>query len=273
MRKRADPHGGLRAFGDAHHQIDRLRAIDRRPHHQRGIFAGGERIGQRLQRSLIRRDLAADAARRQRLRGLRPVVDRHRNESRSARRLHRGGVSPRDRGRHVLRPRRLDAELDVRPRKLAGAFGVQERVERQQTTRLLAGDDHQRRLVAVRGVDRAQRIAEAGGGMQIGKAGVAGGLRKAVGHADHARLLQAEYVVDVVGPVAQEWQFGGAGIAEDFVDAEAAQQIEGDGFDGGGSGDRLLFLGRQARLPGCRRWSAVISLRRSIRSRRGESTL
>ena len=62
--------------------------------------------------------------------------------------------------------------------------------------------------------------------MQIDEAGVAGGLRVAVGHADHGGFLQAQHVVDVVGPVAQERQFGRAGIAEHFFDAERAQQIE-----------------------------------------------
>ena len=63
-------------------------------------------------------------------------------------------------------------------------------------------------------------------GMQIDEAGVAGGLRVAVGHADDGGFLQAEHVVDVVGPVAQERQFGRAGIAEHFFDAERAQQAE-----------------------------------------------
>ncbi len=80
-------------------------------------------------------------------------------------------------------------------------------------------------------------MADTGRRMQVDEAGVAGCLRIAVGHADHASFLQAEYVVDVTGPVAQEGQFGRAGIAEDFFDAERAQQVEGRLLDGeGGAG-------------------------------------
>ncbi len=68
--------------------------------------------------------------------------------------------------------------------------------------------------------------------MQIDEAGVAGGLRIAVGHADHARFLQAQHVIDVIGPVRQERQFGRAGIAEHFFDAEGAQEVEGRLLDG-----------------------------------------
>ena len=67
---------------------------------------------------------------------------------------------------------------------------------------------------------------------RLTKRGVARRLRIAVGHADHARFLQAEHVVDVVGPVREERQFGRAGIAEDFFDAERAQQVEGRLLDG-----------------------------------------
>ena len=68
--------------------------------------------------------------------------------------------------------------------------------------------------------------------MQIDEAGVAGGLRVAVGHADHGGFLQAQHVVDIVGPVAEERQFGRAGIAEHLSDAERAQQIERGLLDG-----------------------------------------
>ena len=82
------------------------------------------------------------------------------------------------------------------------------------------------------GVDIAERIADAGAGMQIDEAGVAGRLRIAVGHADDGGLLQAEHVIDVVGPVAEERQFGRAGIAEHALDAERAEQAEGGFLDG-----------------------------------------
>ena len=169
---------------------------------------------------------------------MRPVVDRHRDEGRPAGRLHRHVIGARDRRRHVLGARRLDAEFDIGPRKFRGALGIEKGLQRQDAARLLARGDHQRRLVAVRGVDVAERVADAGRRMQIDEAGVAGGLGVAIGHADHGGLLQAQHVVDIVGPVAQERQFGRAGIAEHLPDAERAQQIErrlldGDGLAGG----------------------------------------
>src|SRR4029077_5799046 len=77
--------------------------------------------------------------------------------------------------------------------------------------------------------------ANAGAGMQIDEADVAGGLRIAVGHADDGGFLQAQHIVDIIGPVAQERQFSRAGIAEHLLDAERAQQAEGGVLDGGGS--------------------------------------
>ena len=170
--------------------------------------------------------LAADVAGLDRLRRMGPVVDRHRDEGRPAGRLHRDVIGARDRGRHVFGPRRLDAVFDIGPRKFRGALGIEEGLQRQDAARLLARGDHQRRLVAVRGVDVAERVADAGRRMQVDEAGVARGLRIAVGHADHGGFLQAQHIVDVVGPVAEERQFGRAGIAEHLLDAERAQQVE-----------------------------------------------
>ena len=68
--------------------------------------------------------------------------------------------------------------------------------------------------------------------MQIDEPGVAGRLRVAVSHADDGGLLQAEYVIDIVGPVGEERQFGRAGIAEHLLDSERAQQPERGILDG-----------------------------------------
>ena len=169
-----------------------------------------------------------------------PVVDRHRDKGRPAGRLHRHVIGARDRRRDVFGARRLDREFDIGPRKFRRALGIQKRLQRQDAARLLARGDHQRRLVAVRGIDIAERVADAGGGMQIDKAGIAGGLGVAVGHADHGRFLQAQHIVDIVGPVGEERQFRRAGIAEHFLDAERAQQVERGLFDADGCGCALL---------------------------------
>src|SRR3954447_15524436 len=71
--------------------------------------------------------------------------------------------------------------------------------------------------------------------MQIDEAGIARRLRVTIGHADSARFLKRQHVVDIVGPVAEERQFGRAGIAEHRLDAEGSKQVErglldSDGF-------------------------------------------
>ncbi len=233
-RKRADPHRRSGLLRQPHHQVDRLCAIDAGADHEGRALARRKRFGQRLDRVAIGTGLAADAAGFDRLRRMIPVVDRHRDKGRPARRLHRHVIGARDRRRDIFGPRGLDREFDVRPRKFRGALGIEKRLQRQDAARLLAGGDHQRGLVAVRGEDIAERMADAGARMQIDKTGVAGGLGVAVGHADHGGFLQAEHVIDIVGPVGEERQFGRAGIAEHFLDAERAQQIERRVFDGEG---------------------------------------
>jgi len=235
-RKRADPHRSFGLFGDAHHQIDRLCTVDAGADHQRRALAGRERRRQRFHCRRLGTPLAADRARFDGVRLMGPVVDRHRDKGRSAGRLHRHVIGARDRCRHVFGPRRLDRVFDVGPRKFRGALGIEKRLQRQQAARLLARGNHQRGLVAVRGIEIAERVADAGGGMQIDKTGIAGGLRVAIGHADHGCFLQPQHIVDIPGPVGEERQFGRAGIAEHFLDAERAQEVESGVLDADGSG-------------------------------------
>ncbi len=232
-RERAGPDRGSGLFGDLHHQIDGLGAIDAGADHESRAPGFRKRGGQRLHRFSIGPELAADLAGLDRLRRPRPVVDRYRDEGRSARRLHCDVIGARDRRRHIFRPRRLDAEFDVRPWEFRRALGIEKRIQRHDRARLLARGDDQRRLVTVGVEDITHRIADAGRGMQIDEAGVAARLRIAVGHADDGGFLQAQHVVDVVGPVAEERQFGRPGIAEHLLDAERAQQAEGGVLDGG----------------------------------------
>ena len=101
-RERADPDCGLRFLRDLHHQIDRAGAVDAGADDEGRVLARGKRRDQRLHRVRVGADLAADLARGQGLRGMGPVVDRHRDEGRPAGRLHRRVIGARDRGRHVL---------------------------------------------------------------------------------------------------------------------------------------------------------------------------
>ncbi len=247
-RERTDPDRCIRALGERNHRIDSLLLVDRRPDDERGPLARDDSIRKRARRIRIRAELAADAAGGQRLRGPVPIVDRDRDEGRPARRLHRFVVSAGERRRHVFGTRGLDAVLHIRPRKLGGALGVEKRLQRQNAARLLAGADHHRRLVAKRREDVAERMADARGGMKVDERGVARRLCVAVGHADHGRFLQAEHVLDVVGPVAQERQLGRAGIAENFRDAESAQKIEGSALHGSGRACAFCGLARQRKV-------------------------
>jgi hypothetical protein len=67
----------------------------------------------------------------------------------------------------------------------------------------------------------------------------------AIGHADDGGFLQAQHVIDVVGPVAEERQFGRAGIAEHALDTERAEQAEGGILDGEGGGGGLGWFAGQ----------------------------
>ena len=231
-RKRADPDRRSCLLRHAHHQVDGFGAIDAGTDDEGRALAGRERGDERLHRLGIGTEFAADAAGLDRLGWMGPVVDRHRNERRAAGRLHRDVIGARDRGGHIFGARRLDRIFDIGARKFRGALGIEKGLQRQNAARLLARRDHQRSLVAVGGKDIAERIADAGGRMQIDKAGVAGGLRIAVGHADHGSFLQAQHVVDIVRPVGEKRQFGRAGIAEHFFDAERSQQVERGVLDG-----------------------------------------
>src|SRR5436309_871041 len=79
-------------------------------------------------------------------------------------------------------------------------------------------------------------------------AGVAGGLGVAIGDADDGGFLQAECVVDIVRPVAQERQFGRAGIAEDLADSELPHQIKRRLFDADGFHVCFWLFTRQGEL-------------------------
>ena len=172
---------------------------------------------------------------RQRRRELVPVAQRHRHEGGPAGRLHGEIVGPGDRRRHVRRACRLGGPLHVWLGELGRVLVEQERVVRQERARLLAGHDHERGAVAVRRVDGAERIAEARGRMQVHELGGAGDLGVAVGHAHHARLLQAQHVGEVGRQVHEHRDLGRARIAEDAGHAVPAQEVEDDLADGLGA--------------------------------------
>src|SRR5215470_4406391 len=96
---------------------------------------------------------------------------------------------------------------------LLRAFGIKKVFGNPGSTELPFLSDWPDDIDYVLGLQEASVISMADGfaqatRMQIDEAGIAGGLRVPVGHADHGSLLQAQHVIDIVGPVAQERQLG-----------------------------------------------------------------
>ena len=136
---------------------------------------------------------------------------------------------------HIFGPQRLAGPFHIGTRELGRSFGAEERIERQDRTRLLTGGDHQRRAILPGGEQVAQCIAHACGGMQVDQRRLAAGLRMAIGHGDHRRLVQPEHVFHAIGKRLQHRQLGAARIAEQCIDAEVAEHGE-SGFAHGGGG-------------------------------------
>lgn len=231
-RHRRDVHARPVPLGEAHDVVPCSRAIDGRADHERRAPRGVERVAEPRERVGIGPHDAADVAPRQPFGRLVPVVDRDRHEHGAARLLHRDAVRARDRGRHVLRPRRLDAPFHVRLRQLGGLRRAEERIERQNRARLLARGDDQRGAVLERGKQIAHCVADTRRRMQVDDRRIAGGLCMAVGHPDHDGFVQAEHVAEIVGEVAEHWQLGRTGITEHAVDAELPEQVDDRVADG-----------------------------------------
>jgi hypothetical protein len=111
---------------------------------------------------------------------------------------------------------------------------------------LLAGGHDHRRARHQRGVDRADRIAEAGRDMDVARHQLAGGAGIAVGHGDHDGFLQTQHVTHLRrrGERMHDRQLGRAGIAEHLDDALVAQDAQERVAAGDSVSDRLVGDGR-----------------------------
>ena len=101
------------------------------------------------------------------------------------------------------------------------------RLHRDLGAHLLAGGDQQRRVIGLRIQDPADRVAHAGGRVQVDVRDISAGLRETVGHPDDDELLQAEDVAEVIGEPREHRQLGRAWVAEDRRDPASAEQLEG----------------------------------------------
>ena len=93
---------------------------------------------------------------------------------------------------------------------------------------LLARRHHHRRVVLERAVDHADAVAQPRRDMQVHEGGLAACLGVEVGGADRHALMQVHDVLElrVVEQRIEQRALGGAGIAEDAIDAMGQQRLE-----------------------------------------------
>src|SRR6516164_7849414 len=151
----------------------------------------------------------------------------HRAGRRGQRRLRRAVEEPRQIGEamHFGRP------FHQRPRDRR-QIGPQDRFGCVEVLIVLPGGDQDRAAGLLRVIKHAHGIAEAGCDVKIAYGELAGGLGITVGHADYACLLQGEHVAQFVFDRERihQRQFGGAGIAEQNLDALLLEQLKKGAF-------------------------------------------
>ena len=133
-----------------------------------------------------------------------------------------------------------------------GQLPGEERAQGEVAAVLLPDDHHQRDAVDPRRRQRAHRIAQPGGGVQVDQRGTAGDGRVPRRDPDDRALVQGEHEVQVAGQAGEEGDLGRAGVGEDRRHAEPAEDVEGRVPDGAGHGQR-----RARRSP---MWSASSSM-------------
>jgi hypothetical protein len=225
-RHRRRPYPRIVALSQLHHGLPGLVAIDRGAHDECGPRARVDRGADPIDRARLGPHRPADHPMRDRFGGPVPVVDRDRDEGRPARRRHRNGVGASDRERHVGGAGGFDAPFDIGPRQFGCVDRVQERIEWQDRTRLLARHDDHRGPVRMGGENIAHRIPDARRRMQADERGVAGRLRIAVRHPRHGRLLEAEHIAKIGRKIAEQRELGRTRIAEYDAGAEPADEID-----------------------------------------------
>ena len=135
--------------------------------------------------------------------------------------------------RQVGEPMHLGGPFHERPRQ-GREIGREHRLGDEIFEVLLAGGEQDRRRRLHRVVEHAHGVAEARRDMEVEHGELARGLGVAVRHRHQRGLLQAEHVADVVldRERIHQRQLGGAGIAEQDIDALLLQQLEEGTFSG-----------------------------------------
>ena len=126
---------------------------------------------------------------------------------------------------HVLRAGRL-----VHPHRVVagepGEVARQERPVDEVAPVLLADDDDQRHAVRPRRRERADGVAQPGGGVQVDQRRTARRGGVAGGDPDDRALVQGEDEPQVVGQAGEEGDLGGARVGEDRRHPEPAEDVE-----------------------------------------------
>ena len=121
----------------------------------------------------------------------------------------------------------LERPFAQRPRH-GGQIVPQQRLGQPDRHVLLAGC-HQHRRAGLRGVvEHAHGVPQPGRGVQVAHGEPAGGLGPAIGHAHHHHLVEAQHIAQALfhHEGIEQRQFGGAGVAEDDLDAFRMEDVE-----------------------------------------------
>ena len=153
-------------------------------------------------------------------------IGRQRQEYRPGRRRQRRLGGAVDGARQVLEAPHLGRPFNERPRD-GRQIRPQDGLGEGEALIVLAGGEQDRRLRLLRVVEHAERVAEPGRDMDVGNGELARGLGIAVRHRHHRRFLERQHVAQpgLDRQRVHQRQLGGAGIAEDELDAFLLQEL------------------------------------------------
>ena len=228
---RAGPHRQPLLLGQGDGGVPAAGGVDVRPsdHHRRQ--RAGQALGHVGQRGLVGGGAPDHPAGDGGCAAIRvglgvPVVHGDGDERRALGGQHRVVNGTGDRARDVLGARGLVAPFHIGLGADGGIAVGEVGLDGDLGPDLLAGGDHQRRLVGLGVEDPADGVAHARGGVEVDVRGAAAGLREPVGHTHHHQFLEAEHVGEIVGEVGEHRQLGRAWVAEDRRHAVGPEQVE-----------------------------------------------
>jgi hypothetical protein len=196
-----------------------LRAYD-----EGGVVAGIERANYFIEGSGVCLNDLRNFAHVQALAFVSPVIHGNGDEDRPHGRLNRKIVAACNGCRHVLRTKRFVGPFHIGFDRFYRAT-YEERFGQDLAAILLSGG-YDERSVAIEGVDQCgEAVAYARHGMHVNERSAARGHRVSQAHAYRGALVQTEDVLKIGRHVAEKRQFGRAGIAENQIHAQVAQNL------------------------------------------------